>query len=91
VLLHKDGKKLAAEYGNRVDWNAVRRMWYNWSNDDAKDPNPFIGVKRSMVAGAGCPRIDCAAGSDACDYKVKPGPEIQTCAPDPYYMEVHVC
>lgn len=85
ILLHKDGKKLAAEYGNRVDSTGTRKMWYNWSNDDG---NPFLDRKRRMVAGAGCPSIDCAAGSDDCDYK-KVG--IESCSPDPYYVEVHVC
>lgn len=86
-LLRKPGQSdsLAAEYGNRLDWDGVRRMWYNWSSDAG---NPFLDRKRSIVAGAGCPRIDCAAGSDACNHK---NIGITSCAPDPYYVEVHVC
>ena len=48
----------------------------------------FWGVKRKRVAGGGCPDTVCEAGSDACDWKTG---GILACAPDPYYVEMHVC
>ena len=66
-----------------LTWRA--RSGYNWSNDNG---NPFLGRKRRLLAGAECPDIECAAGSDARDYK---NVGIESCKPDPFYVEVHVC
>lgn len=84
MLFHKNGQKLATEYGNRVE-KGVRKMWYNWSNDDG---NPFLGESRNLLAGGGCRDLICAKGSDACDWKTA---GIMSCSPDPYYIAAHIC
>ena len=47
ILMHKDGKTYAAEYGNRME-GGVRKMWYNLSNDDG---NPFLGGEEKTGCG----------------------------------------
>lgn len=59
----------------------------NFSMDNG---SPFKDKSRKLIGGAGCPEIDCTPGTDDCNYKVR-NPSIESCDPDPYYIQVAIC